>query len=172
MLTNHSPIPTQHALGGRSMHRWLAGVPVLLFTLTFACFLVYALSHDAGWLRAAFMTNIAAILAAAVVGVLGVFDFRQIPSMHPAKELAVAHAGLNTMSTGLLVANLAMHEPFVAAALRNHRDLLLRFDATTSLTLTGIVLAVTMVSGAIGIRMAHHYRVGSAPVRVGRASTA
>ncbi|MBN8609099.1 MAG: DUF2231 domain-containing protein [Deltaproteobacteria bacterium] len=155
---------TRHSLGGRSLHRWVVGFPVLFFTLTFAFFGVYALEHDGGWLRAAFMTNIAAILAAVGAGALGLLDFRGIPARHPARTLAVAHATLNSASIALLIGNLVMHEPFVAAALRNQRDVLLRFEASASLTLTGIVLAITVVSGAIGFRMAHHHRVGRVPV--------
>lgn len=158
------PIPPATAIAGRSVHRWLVGVPVLLFIATLTGFALFASEHDGDWLRAAFLTNLAAVGAAAIVAAFGVLDFQRIPKGHRAIPFAAAHGALNTGSLLLFVANLVTHRHALEDATRDRMHDDYRFDPTTSLALIGTAVALTVVSGAIGFYMAHKLRVGEVPM--------
>lgn len=158
-MTNVNAVSTGLPVAGRSLHRWLVGLPVVLFILTLSFFAVYAAEHDTEWLRRAFFLNIAAVVAASVTAATGMLDFGRIPREHQARTMAMVHGGLNTISLTLLAVNLAMHRALVMESFDLHHALR-PADPTAAIALSAVAVGITLGSGVLGYLLAHRYAVG------------
>jgi len=158
-MSNENAVSTGLPVAGRSLHRWLVGLPVILFILTMSFFAVYAAENDTEWLRRALLLNIAAVVAGGLTAAAGVMDFGRIPRDHRARTMALVHGGLNTLSLSLLVINLQLHHALIGPAFDFERALP-RTDPTAAIALTAVALGITLGSGVLGYLLAHRYMVG------------
>lgn len=159
------PVPTQFAFAGRSMHRWLVGIPVVLYLTTCVLFAAHMAHGGQEYLRAGMITNLVAVLSAVLAAGFGFADFLQIPSEHPAKRPAMIHGGLNSTALVLVASNLFAHNALLLEVGHDRRVLTAGFDSTLALALTCVAVGLTLVSGAIGFWMAHHQHVGGVPIQ-------
>jgi uncharacterized membrane protein len=156
---NENAVSTGLPVAGRSLHRWLVGLPVILFILTLSFFAVYAAEHDTEWLRRALLLNIAAVVAGGLTAATGAMDFGRMPRDHRARTTALVHGGLNALSISLLVINLQVYRALIAPAF-DFEHALSRTDPTAAIALTGVALGITLGSGVLGYLLAHRYMVG------------
>jgi hypothetical protein len=147
-------------VAGHSLHRWLVGIPVILYAATVILFGLYAYDPSATWLRDAIFANLLAVLVVPIVAAPGLFDALAIPRAHPARNVAIGHGSLMVTVATLFVVNLAVHYRLLASALKGSMALQRGFDATVPLVVTGTALALAVFGGALGVMLAHRYHVG------------
>lgn len=154
---------TRVPVAGQSLHRWLVGLPVILYVATVVFFGLFASDRDPMWLHDAFLSNLAAVIAAGLVAVPGLLDFLQIPKHHRARSVALGHASFMVVVLTLFVANLAVHFRVLSAAMKGAIGLYRHLDPTLALALTGSGLGLAVCGGAIGLALAHRFHVGDVP---------
>lgn len=164
METRNQPVFTRVPVAGQSLHRWLVGIPVILYVGTLAFFVLYAVEHDPMWLRDAFLANLGAVVAAAIVAVPGLLDFMQIPKGARARTIGLRHASFMVVVLGLFATNLGVHFRVMTAALKGSIALHRGFDPTTALALTGSGVVLALCGGALGLALAHRFHVGDVPL--------
>jgi len=168
METTHEPVITRVPVAGHSLHRWLVGIPVILYVATVGSFGLYAYDHSLMWLRDGMVINLCAVLAALVVAVPGLLDFLAIPARSPARAVGLAHASVMVTVLAVFVANLVIHFRVLCAAMKGAIELHRGLPALMPLGLTGAGLALAVCGGAIGLLLAARYHVGDAPRDGGR----
>ncbi len=161
MNTQHEPVYTRLPVAGRSLHRWLVGIPVILYVATVVFFALYAFDDNLMWLRDGIFANLAAVIAAAVTAVPGLIDLLAIPTTSPARKLAYGHMSLMVVVLGLFVVNLVECRDVLMAALHESMPSYRGFDGTMPLALTAMGLGLAVCGGAIGLTLAIRYRVGA-----------
>lgn len=161
-MTNDNPVTTGMPVGPMSLHRWLVGIPVVLFILTLTLFAVYGTEDVGDWLRWALIANVAAVVAGGMVAATGSLELGRIPQAHRARPMALLHGGLNTISLVLLAINLTAHRELLTIAMDFDRAMP-RTDPTLAIGLTAGAVAVTATSGVLGFLLAHRYLIGMTP---------
>jgi uncharacterized membrane protein len=160
METRHEPVLTRVPVAGHSLHRWLVGIPVILYVATVAFFGLYAYDHSLMWLRDGIVTNLVAVIAALIVAIPGLLDFLAIPTGNPARKVAMGHASLMVVVLSLFVANLVVNFRVLAAALKGVIAMHRGFDGTLPLVLTAVALGVAVCGGTLGLLLANRYHIG------------
>jgi len=160
METKQQPVLTRVPVLGHSLHRWLVGIPVILYVATVAFFGLYAYDHSLMWLRDGMVSNLLAVVAAAITAVPGLLDLRAIPDKHPARPIAIGHASFMVVVLALFVTNVVMNFRVVSAAFKGAIALHRGFDGTVPLVLTGTGLALALCGGALGLMLAHRHHIG------------
>ena len=95
---------TKARIAGHPLHPMLIAFPVAMYVATLVALIVYyAGSHDPFWYRAAFWTNLAGIVMAAVAAVPGLVDLLGLPRGSRARLTGVRHAGFNVLALLLFV---------------------------------------------------------------------
>lgn len=163
METRNEPVLTRVPVAGHSLHRWLVGIPVILYAATVIFFGLYAYDDNLMWLRDGMVTNLVAIVAAAIAAVPGLLDLRAIPDHHPARSVGIGHASFMIAVLSLFVANLAVNFHVLASAIKGSIVMYRGFDGTVALVLTGTGLGLALCGGALGLLLANRFHVG-APV--------
>ena len=160
--TRYTAVPSRIPVAGRSLHRWLVGIPVVLYAATVVFFGLYQADPHLMWLRDGFLANLVAVIAAALVAIPGLLDLRAIPANHPARIVGLAHMSIHVVGLGLFVSNLFMHLDVMNAALNGTIVMERGFDGAGSLAVTAVGLGFVVVAGGIGVLLATRYRVGEA----------
>jgi uncharacterized membrane protein len=160
MKTRYEPVLTRVPVAGHSLHRWLVGIPVILYAATVAFFGLYAFDHSLMWLRDGMITNLVGVIAALVVAIPGLMDALNVPAGHPARPVAAAHGSLMVLVTGLFATNLGMHYRVLCAAMKGAIVNFRGFDGSSALGLTGGALALAVCGAALGLLLAHRFHVG------------
>jgi uncharacterized membrane protein len=163
METRNEPVLTRVPALGHSLHRWLVGIPVILYIASVTFFGLYAYDDNVMWLRDGIITNLVAVIAAVVAAIPGLMDLRAIPDAHPARSVAIGHASFMVAVLTLFVANLVVNFHVLAAAIKGSIVMYRGFDGTVALVLTGTGLGLALCGGALGLMLAHAFRIG-APV--------
>jgi uncharacterized membrane protein len=163
MQTNAEPVVTRVPVAGHSLHRWLVGIPAVLYIGTVVLYVLYATTHDVMWMRDGIVTNVVAIVAAALVAIPGVLDFLAIPNGHPARNLGIAHGSLMVVVLSLFTANLAFHHRALCATMKGATELLHGMDPSLALGISGVGLALVVAGAVGGFLLAHRFHIGDVP---------
>lgn len=92
---------------GHPVHPMLIPFPIAFYTATVVSFITYAANANPFWFRVALVANTAAVVMAAVAGLIGFLDLTLgIPSGTDAKRHGWQHMGLNLFSLALFAINL------------------------------------------------------------------
>lgn len=95
---------------GHPVHPMLVAYPIALYTWTLVSYLIYLVGGDTFWFKVAVVTNIAAIIMAAITAVPGFIDWALgIPSGSPAKAHGQTHLLLNVAALVLFIINAIIH---------------------------------------------------------------
>ncbi len=162
METRNEPILTRVPALGHSLHRWLVGIPVILYAASVTFFGLYAYDDNLMWLRDGIVTNLVAVIAAVVAAVPGLIDLRAIPDEHPARSVAIGHASFMAAVLSLFAANLVANFHVLSAAIKGSIVMYRGFDGTVALVLTSTGLGLALCGGALGLVLAHRFRIGEA----------
>lgn len=144
---------SKFAIAGHPLHPMLVAIPVGLFAWTFVSDLVYlAQDKDHMWYSIAFWTGIAAVVSGLVAALPGLGDFLTMARKTDAREIAIAHMGLN-------VANVALF--FLAMLLMLDDGAIDGGRLTAVVVMHGVGLALLLPAGWLGGEMVfrHHLAV-------------
>ncbi len=149
---------------GHPIHPMLVGIPVVLYIATVLGFAVYATHHDPRWFQLGLIANAAAIVAAVVAAVPGLFDWTfAIPSGTEAKRIGAIHMIANLSGLVFFGANLAVHRAALLDAVEGRLDQFARLDPYLPLSLTAAGISLVILAGAFGVRLVHTLHVGDVP---------
>jgi uncharacterized membrane protein len=142
---------------GHPIHPMLIAFPVAMYVATAVTLIVFAATRDAFWFRAAYWTNLAGVVMAAVAAVPGFIDFLYLPRRSRARSTGIVHAVLNV--SALIV--------FVISVILLGRSLYDRtapsFAFVAPLVLSLIGCSITVAAGWFGWKMVQTHHVGVKP---------
>ena len=93
---------SKFAIAGHPIHPMLVAVPIGLFTWAFICDVVYlATDRDNMWYDMAFWAGIAAVVTGLLAALPGIGDFLTMAQKTDARDMALAHGGLNVTVVAL-----------------------------------------------------------------------
>ena len=61
-------------LAGHPIHPMLVAYPIVLYTATLVCYIVYSSNHDVFWFKVAYVANISGVIMAVVAALPGFID--------------------------------------------------------------------------------------------------
>ena len=143
--------PSTATLGGHPIHPMLVPFPIAFFVGTFVTDLLYWKTTNLMWQQFSAWLLTAGLVMAGFAVVAGRSDYlgsRRIRALTVAK----GDVGVNALALGLCVVNAFVHSRDGYTAV-----------VPTGLTLSGLVVAILMVSGWMGWAMVYRRRVGVAP---------
>ena len=85
-------------LAGHPIHPMLVAYPIVLYTATLVCYIVYSSNHDVFWFRVAYVANISGVIMAVVAALPGLIDWLNIPSDSRAKKKGFFHLVCNVIA--------------------------------------------------------------------------
>src|SRR3954462_759161 len=91
------------AIAKHPIHPMLIAFPVALYVSTVVALIVHVAVADPFWYRAAFWTNLAGVVMAAVAAVPGLIDLLGLPARSRARATAVRHAAFNVLALAMFV---------------------------------------------------------------------
>ena len=143
------------SIAGHPIHPMLVGVPIGLAVWTFIADIVYlATDKDPVWYDISYWSGFAFWVSALVAALPGFFDFFTVAIKSDAKNIAVAHMGLNLTVTGLfLVSTLLMRDDGAV----NGSEL------TLVVILHALGVGLLGLSGWLGGEMVFRHHLGMVP---------
>jgi len=85
-------------LAGHPIHPMLVAYPIVLYTATLVCYIVYSSNHDVFWFKVAYVANISGVIMAVVAALPGFIDWLHIPSDSRAKKTGFFHLVSNVIA--------------------------------------------------------------------------
>jgi len=145
-------------IAGHPLHPMLIGFPIALYTATVGALLAYLGTHDVFWYRAALVSNVAALIMAAIALVPGAIDLFSIPAKAEARRTGYIHAGFNLVTFVLFLISAFVigrewRDPLVAAGTRIP-------DAMAPLVLSILGMITLLIAGWFGWTLVQTHHVG------------
>lgn len=139
-------------IAGHPVHPMLIGYPVACYTGTLVGFAVYAANGNQFWLNLAIALNVVGVGGALLAALPGFADWAfGIPRGSAAKNVGLAHAGLNVAALALFAVNLGTYASHWNGPATG---------ATRGLALTAAGLACTLAAGFLGWMLVQNYHIG------------
>lgn len=91
-------------LAGHPIHPMLVAYPVVLYTATLVCYIVYSSSRDIFWFKVAYIANLSGVIMAIIAALPGFIDWLNIPSDSRAKKTGFFHLTCNVLALILFAA--------------------------------------------------------------------
>jgi uncharacterized membrane protein len=145
---------TKARIAGHPIHPMLVAFPVALYTATAVALIVFGGTSDPFWFRAAFWTNLAGVVMAAVAAIPGAIDLFTLPEHTRARRTGYGHAALNVGALTLFVISVILIGTSWYGGSIN-------YVAPLVLSLCG--LALTVGAGALGWTLVQTHHVGVTP---------
>jgi uncharacterized membrane protein len=145
---------TKARIAGHPIHPMLVSFPIAFYVATVIALLVFGGSHDPFWYRAAFWTNLAGIVMAALAAVPGLIDLMTLPRHSRARNTGVRHAGFNVLALALFI----LSDLSMATSLHHHT-----FALGMPLVLGLVGVGVTVCAGWLGWTLVQTHHVGVKP---------
>jgi uncharacterized membrane protein len=149
---------TKARILGHPIHPMLVAFPVTMYVATLVALIVSGATHDMFWYRAAFWTNLAGVVTAAIAAVPGFIDFLGLPKKSRARATGLRHAGSNVLALVLFVISVAL----IGRSLLG-RAPGARIDVAAPLVLSIIGCAFTVLAGWLGWKLVQTHHVGIKP---------
>jgi len=157
---------TKARIAEHPIHPMLVAFPVAMYVATAVALIVFGGTHDPFWYRAAFWTNLAGVVMAAVAAVPGLIDLISLPADSKARTTGLQHAGLNVLTLVMFVISGIM----LGRSIYGHDGVGVMFGAPLVLSLIGC--ALTVGAGWLGWKMVQTHHVGVKPtLHTGRGET-
>lgn len=139
-------------VGGHPLHPMLVAFPVVLYSTTLACFVLYRVTGDLFWFRSAWIANFAGVCSAVVAALPGFIDWAfGVPSGTPAKRTGLQHMGANVAALFVFALNLVL----VRRVLDSTQP-----DVDTFIVLSLLGVLLTGVAGFLGWKLVQTHHVG------------
>ncbi len=139
-------------LAGHPIHPMLVAYPIAGYTGTLVGFAVYAANGQQFWLNFAIAMNIAGVGGALLAALPGFADWAfGIPRKSQAKQVGLAHAGLNVVSLALFAISLGFYASHWNGPAK---------DATLGLALAAAGVLCTICAGFLGWMLVQTYHIG------------
>jgi uncharacterized membrane protein len=148
-------VKSKAAIAGHPLHPILVGVPIGLFVWTGVADIVYlATDKDPLWYDIAFWSGFAAWISALVAALPGFVDLALVALKSDARNMALAHGGLNVGVVALFaIVTLLMRDDGAVAG----------NDLTLVLVLHFAGLGVLTLAGWLGGEMVFRHHLGVVP---------
>ncbi|HTR51978.1 MAG TPA: DUF2231 domain-containing protein [Kofleriaceae bacterium] len=145
---------TKARIAGHPIHPMLVAFPVAMYVATLVALVVYAGTYDPFWYRAAFWTNLAGVVMAAVAAIPGLVDLTSLPRDTRARVTGVRHASFNVLSLLLFV----LSDILIGRGLTRGT-----FALAAPFVLAVLGCAATVCAGWLGWTMVQTHHVGVRP---------
>lgn len=137
---------------GHPIHPMLVSFPIACYVAACASFIAYAAGAASFWFRVGVYADLAGVISAAIAAVPGFIDWTfGVPTGSPAKATGLLHMAANVVALILFALNAFVQWP--------HRlESLPATGSSVALTLLGV--AFTLVAGFLGWKMVQTHHVG------------
>jgi uncharacterized membrane protein len=147
---------TKAAIAKHPIHPMLIVFPVALYAVTVVALIVHAGTNDPFWYRAAFWTNLGAVVMASVAAVPGLIDLLNVPAKSRARATGIRHATFNVLALALFV----ISDIIIGRHWYGHG---VGLPDAAPLVLGVIGLSSTLIAGALGWTLVQTHHVGVKP---------
>ncbi|HEY1558496.1 MAG TPA: DUF2231 domain-containing protein [Kofleriaceae bacterium] len=145
---------TKARIAGHPIHPMVVAFPVAFYVATAVALIVFGGAHDLFWYRAAFWTNLAGIVMAALAAVPGAIDLFTLPARSRARYTGLRHAGFNVAALILFI----ISDVVIALGMRHHT-----YALAAPLVLSLIGVGATVCAGWLGWSLVQTHHVGVKP---------
>jgi uncharacterized membrane protein len=145
-------------IAGHPIHPMVVVFPIALYTSTVVALIVYLVSADSFYYRAAMVANIGGVVMALVAAIPGAIDLFSLPRTSRARATAVQHASFAVLTTALFATSAVfLYQGWYGRVMVDGRwDL----DATVPLTIGVVGMAAMIVVGVLGWTLVRTHHIG------------